>query len=134
MKKFFIFLFIGVYTFLAFTPIVLAQDTQIPVGQSAVEGLDVTAQEAGLTQEGVDSPTVSQIVGLIINAILGLIGVIFLVIIITAGFKWMTAGGNEETITKSKQHLINAIIGLIIIFTAFIITNFVVFTLLGIAL
>lgn len=97
-------------------------------------GLSETAKEAGLIQENQNPATVSQIIGLIINAALGLIGVIYLIIIIYSGFQWMTAGGNEETIAKAKKRLINATIGIIIVFAAFIITNFVVFKILEITL
>lgn len=108
---------------------------QIPSGPAATNyGLDPTAEGAGLIQNPATTPSVSQIIGMIINAVLAIIGVIYLVLIINAGIHWMTAGGNEETITKAKRQLINSTIGLIIIFTAFIITNFVIFTILDIAL
>jgi len=48
-----------------------------------------------------------------------------LIIIVYGGFTWMTAGGNEEQINKSKKLLINAAIGLAIIILAYSITYFV---------
>jgi len=133
MKKFFS---VTLITLCLIALPVLAQNNpeSLPAGQSAINGLDVTANQAGLAQEGQDSPDISQIIGMLINALLGLVGVIFLLIIIMAGFRGMTAGGNEETISQSKKNLTNAVIGLIIIFAAFIITNFVVFTLLDITI
>jgi hypothetical protein len=38
---------------------------------------------------------------------------------------WMTSGGNEERVKKAKQILIAAIIGLVIILSAYAITNFI---------
>ncbi len=64
-------------------------------------------------------------IGQIIAIILGFLGVIFLGLIIYSGFQWMTAGGNEETITKAKKRIINSVIGLVIIFTAYLITYFI---------
>lgn len=61
----------------------------------------------------------------IINVALGLIGMIFLVLIIYAGFKWMTAGGNTDAIDKAKQTISAAVIGLLLVLTAMTITNFV---------
>jgi len=61
----------------------------------------------------------------IISATLGLLGTIAVVIIIYAGFKWMTAGGNDENVTSAKKILIAAVIGLIIILSAYAITRFV---------
>ena len=61
----------------------------------------------------------------IINILLSILGILTLGIIIYAGFKWMTAGGNEEGATEAKQMLSAAVIGLIIILSAYSISNFV---------
>ena len=62
---------------------------------------------------------------LIIRVFLELLGTIFMVIIIYAGFKWMTAGGNEEQIGDAKKLIKNGVIGLAIIVCAYAITLFV---------
>ena len=64
-----------------------------------------------------------------IRIILELLGIIALVIIIYAGFRWMTAGGDEEKVTASKKQLINGVIGLAIILIAFSIATFVFYQL-----
>jgi len=51
----------------------------------------------------------------IVNVILGSLGLITVVLIIYGGVIWMTAGGNEEKISKAKKVITSAIIGLIII-------------------
>ena len=61
----------------------------------------------------------------VIRGILGTLGVIFLVLVIYAGIKWMTSGGNESTISDAKGLMINAVIGLVIIGFSFAITQFV---------
>ncbi|MDD4271233.1 MAG: pilin [Patescibacteria group bacterium] len=60
-----------------------------------------------------------------IKAFLGLLGIIFLVLIIYAGFLWMTAQGDEEKVTKAKDTITRAVIGLVIIILAYSITYFV---------
>lgn len=60
-----------------------------------------------------------------IRVVLELLGIIFLALIVYAGFKWMTAGGDEEKVTSAKKLLTNSVIGLIIIFAAFAIATFV---------
>lgn len=67
-----------------------------------------------------------EIVGNVVKIVLTLLGVVVLVIIIYAGFLWMTAGGNEDQVKKSKQWLINAVIGLALILAAYAISSFVV--------
>lgn len=69
--------------------------------------------------------SLSGIVATIIKAFLGFLGIIFLVLIIYAGFNWMTAGGEEEKVTLAKNTLTRAIIGLVIITAAYAITYFV---------
>ncbi|MFA4941175.1 MAG: pilin [Patescibacteria group bacterium] len=72
-----------------------------------------------------DSSSLGSIAAAIIEAFLGLLGIIFLVLIITAGFKWMNAAGNEEKIQEAKETIFRAIIGLIIVVSAYAITYFV---------
>ncbi|OGF15393.1 hypothetical protein A3G56_03175 [Candidatus Falkowbacteria bacterium RIFCSPLOWO2_12_FULL_45_10] len=61
----------------------------------------------------------------VINGILGLLGIIFLVLVLYAGFLWMTAAGNEDQVTKAKSILTTSIIGIVIIVAAYAIVKFV---------
>ncbi len=72
-----------------------------------------------------DSLGLVNMIATIISAVLGLLGVIFLILIIFAGYNWMTAAGEEEKVTKAKDTLTRAIIGLVIIICAYLITIFV---------
>lgn len=63
--------------------------------------------------------------GTIINAALSLIGTIFFILMIYAGFLWMTARGDEGQIDKSKQIISGTIIGLVLVVSAYAITVFV---------
>lgn len=97
-----------------------------------VFALQVSAQaDFGLNEvnNGLDNSLANrdprEIVGSIINVALGFLGVIAVVIILMGGFKWMTAGGNEEKVTKAKSTLTKAIIGLIIIVSAYAIWEFI---------
>ncbi len=63
----------------------------------------------------------------IIQWILGFLALIFLVLIIFAGFQWMTSGGNEEGIKKAQSLMKNAVIGLIIILAAWSLSYYLLF-------
>ena len=65
------------------------------------------------------------VVAVVIQGALGLLGIIFLIIMVFAGYRWMTASGNEESVKTSKQMITRAIIGLIIILMAYAITYFI---------
>jgi amino acid transporter len=62
----------------------------------------------------------------IIKVFLSFMGIIFLIMIIFAGFRWMTAAGNEERVKDAQSQITAATIGMLIILSAFLITNFVV--------
>ena len=72
------------------------------------------------------------IISILIQTILGFLGIVFLVLTIMAGFKWMTSAGNDAEIKKAKDSLKNSIIGLLIVIAAYTIT-YSVFTYLPFA-
>ncbi len=66
------------------------------------------------------------IVARIVQVFLGLLGTIAVVLILYGGWLWMTAAGDSTKIATAKKTLINAAIGLLIILSAFSITQFIV--------
>lgn len=70
------------------------------------------------------------IAGKIINAFLGIMGVVMVILVLYGGFLWMTAAGNTEKIDKAKKILGNAVVGIIIIIMAYAISYFVITQLL----
>lgn len=67
----------------------------------------------------------------VITTALSLVGTIFLGLTIYAGIRWMTAQGAEEKVTKAKNTMEAAIIGLVITLLAYAITSFVTNRLTG---
>jgi hypothetical protein len=65
------------------------------------------------------------LIGKVIRAVLGLVGSLALVMFIYGGFTWMTAAGSSEKVTKGKNIIIWATIGLIVIFSAYALVKFV---------
>lgn len=85
-------------------------------------GLD-TQDKALVTPSGLaGNYSLANIISVLIQTVLGFLGIIFLALTIMAGFKWMTSNGNEDTIKKAKSSLMNAIIGLVIVIAAYAIT------------
>ncbi len=64
-------------------------------------------------------------VGTLISVALGLLGMIFIILILVAGFNWMTAAGDEEKIKKAGSMIRAAVIGLLIVVSAFAIWTFI---------
>jgi hypothetical protein len=61
----------------------------------------------------------------IIQVFLSTLGVIFVVLMIYAGFKWMMAAGDADDVKKAKGTIRMAIIGLVITVSAYAIWGFV---------
>ena len=84
-------------------------------------GLDTAATQAGLKT----STDIPSSIGRILGSVIGFTGTIFFVLVVYAGLKWMTAAGNEESVAKAKKILTAAVIGLIIVMSAYAITKFI---------
>jgi len=61
----------------------------------------------------------------IMNWLFGFLGILAVLVILYGGFKWMTAGGDDDKVGDAKKLIINGIIGLIIILSAYAIATFV---------
>lgn len=88
-------------------------------------GLQKTGDAAGY-ETGAEMTTVEGIIGNIIYAILGMLGVIFFGFIIYGGLTWMTADGNEEKVKKATGIIMNSLFGFIIVLAASGITYFLI--------
>lgn len=86
-----------------------------------LEFLRITAEAAGFAEPR----SLGEIAGAIIGTFLSFLGIIFLCLVIYGGFLWMTSAGNEGKVIRAKQTLTQAVIGLIIILSAYSITYFV---------
>lgn len=64
-------------------------------------------------------------VGLIINSLSGLIGIVAVIMLIIGGFRYATAGANEKNVTAARNQIMYAIIGIVIVLLAWGITQFV---------
>ncbi len=105
-----------------------------PDGQrDVVEGMEDAGNRAEYnTVGGPDNFLISEVVTIVTRAVLGLLGIVFLIMIILGGFNWMTAAGNDDKVTKAKATLFRGVIGLFIVISAYVITAFVFRALSGI--
>ena len=102
----------------------------IHAADSSATGLNAATQylsNVGEAAYGVkQAPDLPTLVGKIINIFLSILGVLFVVLMVYAGYLWMTSYGDEKKVTKAKSLIIDAVLGLIIILTAYTISTFVV--------
>jgi len=111
-------------TKLGASAITLATTAAVAMPALAGSGVDVGLNYA--TAIGLGTQDVRTTVSNVIRAFMGLLGIVAVVIILLGGFKWMTAGGNEDKVGEAKKLIISGIIGLVIIMSAYAIAQFVV--------
>lgn len=75
---------------------------------------------------GFGNQPLEQTIGTLINVFLGLLGIIFLLLIIYAGFLWMTAAGDDGKVKQAKNIMTTSVVGLIILLSAYAISTFVI--------
>lgn len=90
--------------------------------KNAAGQLGKTAERAGTSDTG----NLDTFVGTGIRTALTLVGLIFLVLMVYAGYLWMTARGDESQIDKAKNIISAAMIGLVIVLGAYAITTLVI--------
>jgi len=79
--------------------------------------------------ENVFQPAKFANIGTIINVILPLLtlgaALIFLVMALLGGFKWITSGGSQENLAKAQKIFTSSIIGLVIVIFAFVLVKII---------
>lgn len=116
--KYFLFGFFMLFSLIAFVPKTMALD----LGGSI---LNDAGKKAGYDPATTET-TLSKNIGIAINMVLSVVGVLFTVLMVYAGYTWMIARGDDSKIDKAKDIIKASIIGLIITLAAYSISNFVV--------
>jgi hypothetical protein len=81
--------------------------------------------EVGRPVYGANPTPAYEVVGNIISIILSILGIVFTILIIYAGFLWMTDQGKSDQTEKAMSVIQHSIFGLIVVVAAYLITNFV---------
>lgn len=78
------------------------------------------------TKSGVNtSADVGTVMGTVIATALSLVGIIFLALMVYAGYLWMTARGEASQIEKAQEIIKASLIGIFVVLSAYAITAFV---------
>lgn len=116
-KKIASWIIVALINLAAWPQLILAQEDQV---DPALNRLTNVTQNTGLYTSTPATPSIIIMRG--IQIALGFVGLIFFLQIFFSGFQWMTSAANQEKIKKAKQRLTNAVIGLVIILAAYLIT------------
>ena len=99
------------------------------VGSANAATSTITTKDLGLeygAATGLGSTDVRTTIASIIKVAMNLLGIVAVVIIVIGGFKWMTAGGNDDQVGEAKKWIFSGVIGLAIIVSAYALASFVI--------
>jgi TRAP-type C4-dicarboxylate transport system permease small subunit len=90
--------------------------------------------QSGQVQTGVNNVKPSNVgtttlegyITIVINVLLGLIGVVAVIMLIIGGFRYVLSQGDEKATKGAKDTILFAIIGIVVAILAFAIVNFVI--------
>lgn len=124
MKKFKFSLLLLLLSIYFLPSLVLAADPTAgnPTAGNPASSVQLTNPLTGNT----NSKSVPELLGTIINYAMGIIGSLALVMFIYGGITWMLSGGSQEQVTKGKQIIIWATLGIAIIFMSYALVKFVI--------
>lgn len=104
-----------------------AQDAQQQInnGLCAGSNLEFTETPGQCNVATSDATTkINNIIHTIVNLLSALVGVVAVIMIIIGGFRYITSGGNDTSVTSAKNTILYAIIGLVVVALAQLIVRF----------
>lgn len=124
MKKIITTIFLLVFSLSFFSAPALANTTEFTSTTEVTKKVNSQSSKTLPNPLGTDNPNV--LIGNIINFVLGFVGTIALVLFIYGGFTWMLSAGAPAKVKKGKDIIVWSIIGLFVVFTAYILVRFVI--------
>ena len=104
-----------------------AQDAQQQInnGLCAGSNLQFTEDPGQCNVAATDATSkINNIIHTIVNLLSAIVGVVAVIMIIVGGFRYITSGGNDTSVTSAKNTILYAIIGLVVVALAQIIVRF----------
>lgn len=108
-------------------PLALAQSPQDQINNGLCTGsnLQFTDNPGACNVAGTDATTqINNIVHTIVNLLSAIVGIVAVIMIIVGGFRYITSGGNDTSVTAAKNTILYAVIGLVVVALAQIIVRF----------
>ncbi len=127
--------FVSLFSFLVFVPALVAVNaTPVPPPPAPgteseeetnslygglLKSIKGTAEKSKVYDTRDDADTLGNTISKVTSAFIGFLGVIATFLIIYAGYLWMTAGGDDSKIEKSKNIIKQVIVGFIVLSLAY---------------
>ncbi|MEI6627590.1 MAG: hypothetical protein WCL61_03270 [bacterium] len=92
----------------------------------AAGATDKTIANLDIAGNGLAKADLVTVIGKLVSFVLGFLSIILILLILWAGWNWMTAMDDEDKIKKAKATISAAVIGIVIIMSSYIIATFVI--------
>jgi hypothetical protein len=126
-KRWFTTLSVSLLVMLGTAVPALAQTTQDQINNGVCAGsnLDFSDNPGACNTAGADATTqINNIVHTIVNLLSAIVGIVAVIMIIVGGFRYITSGGNDTSVTAAKNTILYAIIGLVVVALAQVLVRF----------
>ena len=97
-----------------------------PQCKAASSGTSGSATKGSYLTNPLGTTDAPALIGTIIKSALGIVGSIALLMFIYGGFLWLTSAGSADKITKGKNVIVWAVIGLVVVFLSYTMVGFVI--------
>jgi hypothetical protein len=104
-----------------------AQTSQEQINNGLCSGaqFDFSNNPGACTSNSTDATeTISNIIHSIVNLLSVLVGIAAVIMIIIGGFRYITSGGNDASVTSAKNTILYAMIGLVVVALSQLIVRF----------
>jgi hypothetical protein len=113
----------------ALMPVTAAAQVDIQGATCSGSDIKITANPSNDACKNVDehaAGTANHLARTIINIMTVLVGILAVIMIIFAGFRYVTSGGSDDAVKGAKNTILYAVVGLVVVSTAQIIVHFVI--------
>ena len=94
--------------------------------QSAIDAACANDPNSTLCKPENKDQNINNIITTVINVLLFIVGIISVIVIIVGGIMYTTSAGDAGTVTKAKNTILYAVVGLAVAFFAYAIVNWVI--------
>ena len=104
----------------------LTSTTYADTNVCELENVAQSVRDAAGCNDGGNVKSLPDVVLIILNIVIGLVGFIAVIFIIIGGISYMTSSGESAKVEKAKKTILYAVIGLVICILASAIVNFTI--------
>ncbi len=125
-------LLLGLGLMLGIGSLVSAQSVQQEINGGLCAGSNLQfPPDTGDCNSNQASNSIEKFVKHVVNILSAVVGIVAVVMIIFGGFRYVTSGGNDSSVTSAKNTILYAIIGLVIVALSQVLVHFTIRNLSG---